>query len=118
MARARTFGPLVLAVVLVLGAVLGPGCAAPTLPLPPPTALVEAPPGPDGTVLVQGNARPGVFVACLNERTEEGAIVRADVTTGDYAIRIAAEVDDTLTLWQFEASSPGGQQTRVVVPAP
>ncbi len=96
---------------------IGPSCAAPVLPLPPPTALVEAPPDATGIVTVTGNARPGAFVGCLNQRTEDGVIVHADLMTGDYTLRIAAEVDDSLTLWQFEATSPGGEQTEVVVPS-
>lgn len=97
-------------------ALLGPSCAAPSLPIPPPSALVEGPPDADGMVLVTGNARPGAFVGCLNERSEEGTITRADVMSGDYALRIAAEVHDELRVWQFEASSPGGEPRFVVVP--
>ncbi len=96
---------------------IAPGCAAPVLPLPPPTALVEGPPDADGTVLVTGNARAGAFVACLNEDTEAGVIIRADVATGDYALRIPAEVGHTLTLWQFESTAPGGEQVHRTVPA-
>lgn len=117
----RTFLRWALAALLGLAltglAMLG-ACAAPTLPVPPPTALVEEPPGPDGIVTVRGNARPGAFVACLNERTEEGVIVRSDVVTGDYELRIAAVPDDLLTLWQFQATAPGGEQTQVIVPSP
>lgn len=102
---------------LLAFAAIAPSCAAPVLPLPPPTALVEAPPDASGMVTVSGNARHGSFVGCLNQRTEEGVIVRADVMTGDYTLQIAAEVDDTLSLWQFEASSPGGEQVNVTVPA-
>ncbi|HEY8428418.1 MAG TPA: hypothetical protein VIL20_08595 [Sandaracinaceae bacterium] len=99
-------------------ATLVPGCAAPTLPLPPPVALVEGPPDADGMVTVSGNARAGAFVGCLNESTEVGVIVRADVDTGDFSLRIAAEVGDGLTLWQFESTAPGGEQTHVIVPGP
>jgi hypothetical protein len=104
---------------LALAALLAiaPSCAAPVLPLPPPTALVEAPPDAMGLVTVTGSARPGAFVGCLNQRTEDGVIVRADVTSGAYTLRIAAEIDDTLSLWQFEGTSPGGEQTDVVVPS-
>jgi hypothetical protein len=92
------------------------GCAAPTLPLPPPTALVEGPPDVDGIVTVSGEARPGAFVGCLNQNSEVGVIVRADVITGAYSVRMAAEFEDTLSLWQFEGTSSGGQQIDVVVP--
>jgi hypothetical protein len=105
-----------IAALLVLGAIVGPSCAAPSLPLPPPLALVEAPPDAEGMVEVNGNARLGAFVACLNERTEVGIIVRADPMSGDFSIRIPAETGDTITLWQFEASSPGGQQIHLTVP--
>ena len=94
------------------------GCAAPTLPLPPPTALVEAAPDADGLVTVTGQARAGAFVGCLNERTEIGVLVRTDLVTGMYSIRIAAESRDVLTLWQFEGTEPGGQRQEVVVPDP
>ncbi len=114
MVRSRlTLGLLALAAALLA---LAPGCAAPVLPLPPPTALVEGPPAADGTVLVTGNARLGAFVGCLNEDTEAGVIVRADVDTGDYALRIPAEIGHSLTLWQFESTAPGGEQTHVFVP--
>jgi len=38
--------------------------------------------------------------------------------TGDFALRIAAEPDDTLSVWQFEGTDPGGMQTTLVVPSP
>lgn len=105
------------AIALLLVALLGPSCAAPVLPIPPPTALVEGPPQPDGTVLVTGDARPGAFVSCLNERTEEGVVVRSDVETGAYSLRIAAEVGDDLTIWQFESTGGGGEAIYRTVPA-
>ena len=106
---------LVFAAALALG-LGGLACAAPTLPLPPPTALVEGPPDADGIAIVRGEARPGAFVGCLNQRTELGVIVRADDATGAFEVRIAAEGDALLSLWQFEGTSPGGQQIDVVVP--
>lgn len=104
------------ALALLLGALLGPSCAAPTLPIPPPTALVEGPPDAQGFVLVTGNARPGAFVSCLNERTERGVLVRADVDSGDYALRIEAIAGDDLTLWQLESTGGGGEAIHRVVP--
>lgn len=114
--RVRPLLGLVLAT--AIAACLSPlaSCAAPTLPLPPPTALVEGPPDADGIVVVSGEARPGAFVGCLNERTEMGVLVRADVTTGAYTLRVMAESLDVLTLWQFEGTEPGGQRREVVVP--
>jgi hypothetical protein len=107
----------ILALMLPLAAIVGSSCAAPVLPIPPPTALVEGPPGPDGTVLVRGNARPGAFVGCMNEVREQGVIVRANVTTGDYALRIEADEGDELRVWQFEATSPGGEPRFISVPS-
>src|SRR5687768_16054319 len=89
-------------------------CAAPTLPLPPPTALVEDPPDAMGLATVRGEARPGAFVGCLNNRTEAGVIVRADVDDGAYELRIPAEGEDLLTLWQFDSTAPGGEQIDVI----
>jgi hypothetical protein len=109
-----------LAVLLALSAIalFSADCAAPSLPLPPPTALVEQPPDAMGFVTVEGDARAGAYVGCLNNSTDNGVIVRSDVTTGAYTLRIEAQSDDVLTLWQFEASSPGGQTIDVVVPRP
>ena len=94
------------------------GCAAPTLPLPPPAALVEAPPDASGLVTVNGNARPGTFVGCLNENSERGILLRADVDTGDFSFQIGAEVADTLRLWQFDATDSGGMPDFITVPGP
>lgn len=101
---------------IALGALAGPSCAAPTLPIPPPTALIEGPPDAEGFVQVSGNARPGAFVGCLNERTEDGVIVRSDVVSGDYSLRIRAAVGDDLTLWQFESTGGGGEPIHRTVP--
>ena len=95
--------------------VYGPGCASPTLPLPPPTALVEAP-DMTGFVTVSGEARPGAFVGCLNENTEVGVLVRADPMSGEYTLRIQAMSGDGLALWQFEGTEPGGMRRDLVVP--
>jgi hypothetical protein len=94
------------------------GCAAPVLPLPPPAALVEAPPDADGLVTVTGQARPGAFVACLNENTEEGVLVRSDVMTGEFEARLPAESGHEIRIWQFEASDAGGEPIFRVVPSP
>jgi hypothetical protein len=97
--------------------VLVADCAAPTLPLPPPTGLIEAPPDATGMVTITGEARLGAYVGSLNNSTDTGVIVRSDVDTGVYTIRIAAQIDDVITLWQFEATSPGGETIDVVVPS-
>jgi hypothetical protein len=98
------------------GLLAGAGCAAPTLPLPPPSALVEAPDA-SGMVTVTGEVTPGAFVGCLNERTERGIIVRSDPDSGAYSLRIEAEVGDDLGLWQIVGSDRGPTVYRQV-PAP
>lgn len=89
------------------------GCTAPTLPLPPPSALVEAP-DVDGFATVTGEAQPGAFVFCVNERLESGVIVRADMTSGAYSLRIPAVANDTLVLWQEIGTEPGEKVERFV----
>lgn len=101
--------------VLLVAIAATPSCAAPVLPLPPPTALVEGPPDAEGFVTVTGEARPGSYVACLNEQTEQGVIVRADLVGGEYALRIEAMIDDELVLWQYDGSEAGSMQRRVIV---
>lgn len=103
---------------LAVAIAAGPSCAAPVVPLPPPTALVEAPPDMDGIVTVSGTARAGAFVLCLNEETEQGVIVRADPTSGDYVLRISAMSGDVLVLWQNDGGEEGGMQITVIVPEP
>ena len=108
--------PWLLCLALLAAIAAGPGCFAPTLPLPPPTALIEGPPDADGFVTVSGQAREGAFVACLNEQTEDGVIVRADLATGAYTLRVAAMPEDVLVLWQFDAADEGSMQVRRTVP--
>jgi hypothetical protein len=91
------------------------GCFGPTLPLPPPTALVSAP-GADGFVDVTGEALPDGYVLALNVDTDEGVIGRAD-GAGRYALRVRADVGHTLEVWQM-AGTEDGQHRTVTVPAP
>lgn len=106
-----------LLVALLLGAI-GPGCAAPVLPLPPPTALQEGPPDMDGIVTIMGDTlEPHMWVSCVNSRTEEGILVRSDRATSVYVIRIAASGGDPgdltdgdeLQVRQFRDFSETGQ---------
>ncbi|MCB9596278.1 MAG: hypothetical protein H6719_26385 [Sandaracinaceae bacterium] len=101
----RTLGLIALAATIVLA--YGPGCAAPVLPLPPPTALIEGPPDMEGFVTVSGEARPGALVFCFNNETGEGVIVTSDATSGLYSLRIAASTGDSLSLWQQEGGGSG-----------
>jgi hypothetical protein len=78
------------------------GCYGPTLPLPPPTALVSPPDG-TGTVDLTGEALPDAYVLALNLDTDEGVIGRADAT-GRYALRVRAAAGHTLEVWQMTAA--------------
>jgi hypothetical protein len=91
------------------------GCYGPTLPLPPPTALVSVPDG-TGTVDVTGEALPDAYVLALNLDTDDGVIGRAD-GTGRYALRVRAASGHTLEVWQMTAAD-GGQHITVLVPTP
>lgn len=88
------------------------GCLGPTLPLPPPSALVEAPDA-EGFATVVGEALPGAYVLVLNLDTDQGVIGRAD-DAGRYRIRIRAEVGHTLEVWQMTGSDSGPHRTAVV----
>ena len=92
---------------------LGPGCAAPTLPLPPPSIAALEAPDAEGFVTVRGSARAGAYMFVLNEDTEEGVIGTAE-DTGAFALRIAASTGETLTVWQMVGSQSGQLVSRVV----
>ncbi|MBN8616666.1 MAG: hypothetical protein J0L92_39140 [Deltaproteobacteria bacterium] len=102
------------ALALCLALPLG-GCYGPTLPLPPPTALVSAPDAM-GVVELSGEALPDAYVLALNLDTDGGVIGRAD-PTGRYTMRVSAEVGNTIEVWQM-TSMDGGQHRTVIVPAP
>lgn len=90
------------------------GCAAPTLPLPPPAALALTSPDPvTGLVTVSGEALPGAFVSCVNVRLESGVIVRSDAT-GVFSLQIVAQTGDSLLVWQ-EMDSNRGPYTELCV---
>lgn len=104
-----------LSVVALAACLLGPGCLGPTLPLPPPTALVEAPDA-SGMVDVTGEVLPDAYVLVLNLDTDAGVIGRAD-GAGRYAVRLSAASGHTLEVWQMSGVE-GGQHRTVTVPAP
>ncbi len=91
------------------------GCFGPTLPLPPPTALVSTP-GADGFVDVSGEALGDAYVLVLNLDTDDGVIGRAD-PSGRYAVRIRATVGHTLEVWQM-IGTDAGQHRTAAVPGP
>ena len=105
---------LFLAVALGCAALVGElGCAAPTLPIPPPTALVS-PPAADGYVTVSGSANPDAYVFALNENTSAGVIGHA-MPSGLYSLRVLAATGDSITVWQM-LGNQSGQLVNVVVP--
>lgn len=87
-------------------------CAAPTLPLPPPSALVSAP-DEGGIATVTGMGRPSAVVMVFNENSELGVIVVAD-DAGNYVARIHASGGDTLTMWQMVGSQTSPLLSREV----
>ena len=57
-------------------------------------------------VTVEGKVNDDAYVACLNERTESGVITRSG-PEGYFNLKIAAQVEDLLTLWQIIGSDFG-----------
>ncbi len=90
-------------------------CSTPTLPLPPPSALVSPPDG-SGLVTVSGDALPGAYVLCVNERTNDGVIDTAD-DDGHFSLTLEADTGDTLLIWQQVGTDRGPTQN-LVVPSP
>jgi hypothetical protein len=90
------------------------GCnAAPTLPLPPPVASIEAP-NAQGLVLLVGDAPKRSYVSAFNPRTEAGVITRADLN-GKFSLEIEAASGDYLTLW-VELEGEVGERVDIRVP--
>lgn len=107
----RSFRSLLLAIGLST-ALGGTGCAAPTLPLPPPSALLAAP-DQDGIVVVTGESLPDAYVFALNEERDDGVIGRADAE-GLYELRLRGQTGDTITVWQMAGSERGNPVQRTV----
>lgn len=109
----RTFA---LASLIGWAAVSAAACnTTPTLPLPPPIAIAEAP-DEQGFALVRGEAKSRSYVSILNERTDQGVITRAD-DEGKWEARIAARIGDSLTVWQ-EIDGEAGEPNFIEVMAP
>lgn len=110
-----TRATLALSLAIALGAL---GCAAPTLPLPPPTALASVPDA-DGLVTITGMVRPAALVVVINEMArdpmERGVVVDAD-DRGFYTARIRAMPGDAITVFAREGTSDS-QIREVIVPA-
>lgn len=96
----RTLLRLVTAVAIAIAVgAASVGCAAPTLPLPPPTALLSTPDA-EGVVTIEGVARERAIVMAFNEDRREGVIGEAG-DDGTYTLRIAASIGETITVWQM-----------------
>ena len=108
----RTVGRLFLGASLGLALVIA-ACAAPTLPLPPPTALSSAPDAM-GNVTVTGRVNRSAYVFALDEDRGDGVIVSADAS-GNYSATLQAATGDTITCWQMVGTNTG-QLTQVIVP--
>ena len=90
--------------------------SSPTLPIPPPTALSSAPDA-SGIVTITGSgAIEGAMVLAYNERLETGSIGVAD-DMGDFTLQLAAEVGDSILVWQ-RVGTESGQLTTAIVPSP
>ena len=112
LALSRALGRALLCASLALALALA-ACAAPTLPLPPPTALSSAPDAM-GNVTVTGRVNAGAYVFALDEDRGDGVIVSADAG-GAYTATLRAASGDTITCWQMVGTNTG-QLTTVVVP--
>jgi hypothetical protein len=90
--RRRTLG-------LLLGALVGGGCLAPTLPLPPPEKPTVEGPDQQGNVRLSGTTpEDGATVLSLNERTNQIAGQRT--TPGSrYLLIMPAQTGDVMTFW-------------------
>lgn len=94
------------------------GCtaSAPTLPLPPPTALATAPDA-DGLVTVEvRGAIEGAMIFGFNTRTMQGVIATAD-DLGEADVVLRAQGGDVLTVWQ-RVGTDSSQLLDIVVPTP
>lgn len=105
-------------VLALLTALLAFGCTAtaPTLPLPPPTALAMAPDA-EGLVTIEvRGALEGAMIFGFNARTMSGVIETADdMGTGQLVLR--ADGGDLLNIWQ-RVGTDSSQVIDIVVPTP
>ncbi|MGE0786934.1 MAG: hypothetical protein AB7S26_14775 [Sandaracinaceae bacterium] len=92
------------------------GCAAPGVPVPPPTALIESPPDMDGNVTITGMARDSAYVSCFNDATEMGVIVRAAPVTGEFTAVLPAMTGDNIVIWQYDGTDAPSMQLELTVP--
>ncbi len=107
--------PALLALALLLAAACE--SSTPTIPLPPPNALVEAPPDADGyvTVRIRG-AEPEALLFAYDEPLAKGVIGRADAD-GNGTLRLRAAAGDPILVWQ-QAGDRSSAPVTVLVPSP
>lgn len=116
MSTTRFIAAIVLVAALMASVAGVYGCATPTLPLPPPSALTAGPPDADGWVTVSGDVLPEAYVFCLNLDTDRGVIVRAD-PAGAFTLQIEASAGDYLSIFQ-ESGADRGPPFEIRVPMP
>lgn len=85
---------------LFAASLAGPGCAAPTLPLPPPEVDALTAPDAMGMVTVTGRAHFGAMVMVFNQDLNQGVITIADPITGAFQARLTAQSGHTISVWQ------------------
>ncbi len=103
----------------ILGAILfASACttaSAPTLPIPPPTALSSAP-DVDGFVTVTGaGAIEGAMILAYNQRLEVG-VIGAVTDLGTFELRLSGEVGDSILVWQ-RVGTDASRFVEILVPS-
>lgn len=114
--RRRLLAPLTASVALLGALVLG-ACNAPSLPLPPPAALVSAPDPVTGQVTIDAQVLSNAYILCLNDRTDRGVIERADDMGHSVFTINDAIVGDSVSIWQ-QVGSDLSPPRQFFVPAP
>ncbi len=93
------------------------GCLSPTLPLPPPDRPAINGPDSSGAVTLSGRVVPGASVYADNLVTGTSAGQKADAQTGQYQIKIPAQVGDDMSLF-YEYDSVISERVRFTIPNP
>jgi hypothetical protein len=100
---------------LLLAVLAASACTTRTVPLPPPVIVSLSAPDEDGMVLVEGLCHEGASVGVLNENTQQGVVTSSPEVGCDsscpWEVRIRADIDDELRIWQFFETESGLQQT-------
>ncbi len=106
--------PALLGVLLLASACTS--ASAPTLPIPPPSALSSAPDA-DGFVTVTGDgAIEGAMVLAYNQRLETGVIGTVS-DLGTFELRLEADVGDSILVWQ-RIGTDASRFVEILVPRP